>query len=553
MSDSSRLSDMSVNDRYCDELKNRASRHACRCLELAMEGTLVFNDFEDATIDLTSFDWREGSENRNWWWQLQQLPVFRWYVQSSQLWMPEGRQRDVHEFLVSVVRNWNSRANVRRSSSPLVWHDHGSAIRLKHLVDFYALHAARDDDADSKLLMHHLLVQHVKFLLNRKNYSQNTNHGFEQAETLYRCGIVFPNNKWMSFAGHIGQERLTKEIEFAFTSQGVHKENSPGYQRLMVSKLRALQALADHSKDETFTELDETIRAADRFLSALTLSDGSLPLIGDTRSTDINKQPAPHSAPPRTVKIGQIQLHDFSDSGYVIVDYVDTSSGLPGKVVLKCTHLSNYHRHDDDLSVYWQVGDQCLLGDGGLYSHNEQEFERVFVRSAHAHCVPFINGVLAERRRQKLHRLPTLSLLQDPLRVRGRTWAYSGWCVERTVYLEKLPGGVVTIDDVVSRIADRSACAVTNWLLPSAASVNIEPGRTQLSCGLKNGRSLLFRMDARDEGSGALYCIHGRGTELRDTGIRATGFGNWQPAVRICESWPVSKGTRTIIRLGDAA
>ena len=68
--------------------------------------------------------------------------------------------------------------------------------------------------------------------------------------------------------------------------------------------------------------------------------------------------------------------------------------------------MSNYHRHDDDLSIYFFYNDELILGDCGLYSHEEDDVDRKFIRSYKAHCVPFVKDALPRRRREDLSEQP---------------------------------------------------------------------------------------------------------------------------------------------------
>ncbi|MFP3398713.1 heparinase II/III family protein, partial [Brevibacterium sp. SIMBA_078] len=56
-------------------------------------------------------------------------------------------------------------------------------------------------------------------------------------------------------------------------------------------------------------------------------------------------------------------------------------------------HLSNYHRHDDDLSLHLFFDNVIILGDGGLGSYNENDEKRKILRSNIVHNAPYIMHV----------------------------------------------------------------------------------------------------------------------------------------------------------------
>lgn len=80
---------------------------------------------------------------------------------------------------------------------------------------------------------------------------------------------------------------------------------------------------------------------------------------------------------------------EYIDSGYVIVRGRD-GEGKQFFLLLKNMHASNYHRHDDDLMVYLYYDGEVVLGDGGLYNHQEKDIKRKLLRSHLSHSTPFL-------------------------------------------------------------------------------------------------------------------------------------------------------------------
>ena len=181
----------------------------------------------------------------------------------------------------------------------------------------------------------------------------------------------------------IAHQRLVSEINFGFTEEGVHKENSPAYHRGMLQNIfKAKEILhtlpfTHDSASELF--IDELLNKALYFLACIAHPDGMVPIIGDSVAIPITR------SMPHLENLQNYQYHeyvanlgkkgkriqafnDFSKSGYVTLRTPTTEN--PGNpthdfhLIFKCGLLSTYHRQDDDLNILlYAYGEQwfCLL------------------------------------------------------------------------------------------------------------------------------------------------------------------------------------------------
>lgn len=392
--------------------------------------------FEDSQLDTLTFDWQNPVQDRNWWWQLQALPFLSWYRGSFQLQTEVERARYFFQCL-DAINCWIGQA-MRNEQSPLVWHDHAAAFRLRNLTNWvlFCHGAGLPVTADARAEpLADLIVEHLDWLQEHKNYSRHTNHGFDQAMIALIVSVMFRCDDFEVYR-KCNRERLKDEITFAFTAEGVHRENSPGYQKTMLQRLKQLNALVPLGEGKLADLGVRYIESAEAFLKAMTLPNGFLPMIGDTRGgtrglayTQVNK----------------IDFLDYSASGYVIVRGIVLEKAF--HLIFKASHLSHYHRHDDDLSIHLYFDGKVLLGDGGLGSHNERDKKRVLLRSPKAHNVPYIVGENPIRKTNQLHGKPPSVSLSGALIV-GETHCF-GVPVRRAVDLSSLWEGKVHIRDEV--------------------------------------------------------------------------------------------------------
>lgn len=398
------------------------------------------NSFPDVDIDLLDFDWCSIDMDRNWWWQMQALPFLGWFAQSYQQFDAHEQKRMV-DYCLKALDVWLAQ-ELTAETSPLRWHDHATAFRLTNLVNWLVVVSSSREliqqvlDAEPNINFAKVINQHVVWLTEDKNYSMHTNHGFDQAQAVYALALYVDAAYWQCEL-LVARRRLVGEIRFAFTDEGVHKENSPGYHLFMMRRLKKLERLESVGDKAVGPEAKRIQEGAERFLKAITLPDGTLPMVGDTRGGQAGKRVELTSEPT---------VYDFSESGYVIVK--GSYKKLPYYLLVKNCHFSSYHRHDDDLLMYFWFDGLSLLSDGGLGSHNEKEPERIELRSYRSHCVPYLN-VNACRQPNKLKNEPALEV--SGTLISGTSWMY-GAELRRVIDFSEIRNGMLLMKD---RVIDR--------------------------------------------------------------------------------------------------
>ena len=422
------------------------------------------NKFAPSPIDLRSFAWQLEGKDRNWWWQLQALPFLNWYVSSYQLQSAEEQQNFL-QFCLSAFECWCVNAE-HNPESPLNWHDHATAFRLRNLVNWFThcVYHQLDNGFSSDARLQSfvaLLAKHLAWLADDSNYSKHTNHGFDQALVMYTVALSLPNAGIEQFL-QLGKNRLIAELKHAFTDEGVHKENSPGYQKFMLGRVKTLVSLDSLGDIEVSSLAKNYVEKAEAFLKALTLPNGELPLIGDTQAGDRGILDENDSS--------GFNVFDYSGSGYVVIKGL-TNENKAYYFLLKNSHLSNYHRHDDDLMLYLWFDGEVILGDGGLYSHNEKCELRKFFRSHLAHNVPFINEK-AVRDRAKLSAHPELCIDNTISLIKATSHMF-GVKITREVDYSNIQNGILKVMDN----AEYLNLSTNHFVGPDFKPVQVETNR----------------------------------------------------------------------------
>lgn len=257
-----------------------------------------------------------------------------------------------------------------------MWHDHATGLRSLRLAKLFAIGSScrfiSKQEADDLV---EVINSHNVTLSKESFYSKGTNHGFDQSVSAYAVCLLMEAKGWgFSSLREVFCDRILSELDFAFTDEGVHVENSPSYQVYMLSKekvLNDLELIGDQCIKDVSGKIFEKARL---FLSALTKSDGTLPPIGDTQFGE-------KGACKSTLKYG---AYNYSKSGYYVY------KSLEGVyLIIKNSHLSSYHRHDDNGSFFLEINGVTVFGDGGLGFYKEKDARRKFLRSTYAHNVIF--------------------------------------------------------------------------------------------------------------------------------------------------------------------
>lgn len=453
---------------FIDRNYARVNKNDYKSLKLAvLDHTLELRGFENQKIDLESFDWAGAGKDRSWWWQIQSLPFLTWFISSFDLQTPEEKN-DFFRFCVNSIINWKRTAE-HNPKSPLAWHDHASAFRIRNIVNWlvFCWNSGFESliaENNNKLNLVETIESHLSWLADDKNYSLHTNHGFDQSLISYTISLYFGDR----FEAYRRQSlnRLDDELSFAFTDEGVHKENSPGYQKFMLARLNGLISLRGLGDEAISVKAADYVDKANKFLSAITLPNGILPIIGDTRWDD--------QSDPEALK-SEITLHDYSKSGYLIAKGRD-HSGKEFCLIFKCCHDSNYHRHDDDLSIVFFYDGNIIFGDGGLYNHNEKDEKRIFIRSPLAHSMPTL-PLKAQRDRSKLNVMPSLSVDGNGV-LHGISYMY-GVKTERSIDVSNILSGAITICDKT----EAEGLLTSNFMITDNVDIKSETGSFFLDFG----------------------------------------------------------------------
>ncbi|WP_185900188.1 heparinase II/III family protein [Campylobacter sp. MIT 99-7217] len=328
----------------------------------------------------------------------------------------ESKDERALELILKILYSWNeSVIGGGHLNNPWAFHDHATALRTCNLIKLYKFFMRQNFKRESDFLRSLLQIHLVK-LLDEKFYSKMTNHGLDQSIALYQCAFELKDQK----AKEKAIARINDELSFAFCEDGGHVENTPSYLHYGLIQVQRCLLLGQtlEGKESKIAFPMEIFKKACLNLGFFTQPNLRLPLIGDTQDfsprdfvlNDLNIRDSLEyqnylyliSSGINGQKPDNLELF-LEKSGYVILrSSVEKDHFLNSlHFVFKCTHLSNYHRHNDDLSFTLFYDNEEWFLDSGLFEYAENNTLRKYLRSHKAHNLTSPNGVVAHTNLQR--------------------------------------------------------------------------------------------------------------------------------------------------------
>jgi len=465
-------------------------------------------------------DWEQDPlNNRSWQWRLNWLSFLPYLMAYHRASGDEAVLDLAHEAIQSWLDTYLETDT--SYSFEFIWHDHATALRAEQLVLFayYVRQNAPEwasKNTEFLTYVEQALVVHGQKLVMDSFYSEHTNHGLEQARVLLLLGTIFEGEPALKLR-QIALQRISSELNFAFTDEGVHVENSPAY-HIFVFKV-FLGIITDYPK-EVLGDLAEQFKKfsvkALSFITHILRPDGKLPPIGDTEqlpTTDAYRHmfgamlEYQHFLYATTLgKKGSKPLvinRVYPKSGYAIFrdqwpdrEHYQKAFHLIAKV--GCS--SQYHHQQDEGHINLYAGGEDWLIDSGLYNYISSDPLRIYMRGRASHNVPIISH--ASYGKEFEHRLrawqvtdyseadtnPRLNMKLDVLLPVAH---------ERKVSFDP-SSKLVEVEDTVSADDDHKRKITFQWHFPKDKTISIQDNQVLVTSSTGNQLAIEFEGETPD-------------------------------------------------------
>lgn len=357
-------------------------------------------------------DWEQDPlNNRSWQWRLNWLSFLSYLMAYHRASGDEAVLDSARE----AIQSWLGSYLETDTSYPFefIWHDHATALRAEQLVLFayYCREHAPEwasKHAEFRAYLEQALVVHGQWLAKDSFYSEHTNHGLEQARVLLLLGTVFEGEQAREWQ-QIAIQRISSELTFAFTDEGVHVENSPAY-HIFVFKV-FLGIIKDYPEEvlgDLAEQFSQFSAKALSFITHILRPDGKLPPIGDTEqlpTSDAYRDMFGHRLEYQHFLYALTQgkqgvMPPVLNRVYPKTGYAIFRDQWPAKehyqnafhLIAKVGCSSRYHHQQDEGHISLYAGGEDWLIDSGLYNYINKDPVRKYMRGRPGHNVPLISN-----------------------------------------------------------------------------------------------------------------------------------------------------------------
>ncbi len=245
-----------------------------------------------------------------------------------------------------------------------LWNDHAVAARMGAVIRFWALYRRSDIFAPADAAE---ILQHVKrstaLLARESQFTAWSNHGVMQNIGLLQVAAAFPGLVDARSTAETAVRRLSMQMRFYVSDEGVVLEHSPGYHELGRDLLAMAIELAPLSQAAVPADWQARLRKADAFLQHIRRPDGTLPAIGDTHYAEAAGAPSGR-APEAAGTAGELALYPLS--GYAAWTWRTEGGTVHGQSTANWSHFPRQaHKHADEMALStWAAGRSWITPSG---------------------------------------------------------------------------------------------------------------------------------------------------------------------------------------------
>lgn len=360
------------------------------------------DEFSPYTLDI---DWSDRPElDSNWALRHHNLYLLDCYMVR---YLAEPDPERLEE-IRAVLLDWlQDNAGDGKPASRFAWGDHTTALRLRGVIELYAVLMDLDAlEPKFALEIARFVELHTDRLLRDPAIiREKHNHALDQVNALALSEQFFP---FLTYPGFDLRKEVTRrfkvERDHLVASDGVATENSPAYHMWVPARIAIMEETLGFAEAGRHQAVERR-NGAIEFATWILQPDGYLPQIGDTapkKRANI-RLPGQQTLPAfdsyrYAVTEGEAgkrpdgQFKIFPAAGYFIYR-ADWKHPLADDThfVLKCGFLADAHRHSDDGSFTLSSQGEAWFIDTGMYGY-EASPKRAHALSASAHNISYVQG-----------------------------------------------------------------------------------------------------------------------------------------------------------------
>jgi uncharacterized heparinase superfamily protein len=301
-----------------------------------------------------------------------------------------------HEFLESAtfevglaaIKDWIANNPWNETDAwKLGWNCYAISIRTVCWMQWLAEHSEKLERESREEILKSLSAQ-LRYLADNLETDIGGNHLLKNLTCLLWAGAYFEDPETDRLAS-LALDRLLRELETQFLSDGMHFELSPAYHcQVFVDLLHCRSALLAIGKNPECVE--KRLVPAAQVIADLAHPDGFISLFADSGLE--MAYPPQQCLEAYTASIGQSVLprksFGFAKSGYF--GFRGESTYFLADCGPSCADALPAHGHGDMLAFEWDVLDKRILIDTGVFEYESGEL-RALSRATRSHNTVTLN------------------------------------------------------------------------------------------------------------------------------------------------------------------
>jgi hypothetical protein len=303
---------------------------------------------------------------------------------------------------MELINDWLDKHSYQLNKGTMAYHDETTALRLQYLLKFYiyAWNVISESDREK---IETRMWETAGLLSEEHFHATNTNHGMFQDISLLLFGFYFDNGKNTLSKSYINLavSRLKEYFLGVFTTDGVHKEQSPNYHMMVALNIKKLVSWMEEIDPKISKDFVRIFDKSEEYSTYIIRPDGKFPPMCDTESIPVNASSygslytsdtykyavtsgKAGMAPSENVKV-------FPEAGYAIFRDNWMKKEKATYVLFSAAYNANYHKHSDDLNLTIYSGGE-IITEAGPNGYNYQDPFTKYAYSSFAHNTLIVDG-----------------------------------------------------------------------------------------------------------------------------------------------------------------
>lgn len=274
----------------------------------------------------------------------------------------------------------------------MLFNDHAQAERIENIVYFYSILKQNNSiSSEESKKCFYLIDDALNKLLSEKYYQKHHNHGII-ADKACLIGLSFTMR--YNMIDYV-KERLQEQITYAFSSDGVHIENSVDYHYTVVQGIMYCINILNYINNPFNEQINKLINNICEFMVYSYKPNGRRVLFGDSKgaynkkinSEDYGSEELKYVLSKGTSGKEPQDKFKYFESGYIFLrehfnkEYFEDATYLS----IKAGYKTRIHKHQDDLSICLYSKKHDIFIDPGMYNYIPKDPIKDYMESMPAH------------------------------------------------------------------------------------------------------------------------------------------------------------------------